>query len=179
MSVLDFSGMGGPLVAKTESKVRVNQIEENLGGSIVEKPSDESETRCDIAESVAVPDAESLAAYCRNIGLRLQDFHTDFVFKIAIAPDVMIPGYEVYGGSIVCFSGQCSQSSGVSFRYDMPVFVPEVEDVPQKVDGFGFFRKGVEEGGKAFVLLGTVDTINAEMDIGNEISQPFLHSIQL
>ena len=94
-----------------------------------------------------------------------------FFFKIPVSPQVVVAGEEMHLHAHVGQLGKFAEKARVPLRYDIFIFVPEVEHIAQQIDGGGFSLDAVEEAHEpAFMHSAVRDGQRAEMGVGEEIN---------
>ena len=102
--------------------------EEPLASLIVENAAYELETAVGITKAITVGKIEYLIIEFHRLGFFVQD-DTAFLFQVAIHPNVMVTGKEMYFHSHVGKFRQFPEEACVTFGYGVFPFVPEVEHV--------------------------------------------------
>ena len=119
-------------------------------------------------QAVAMGEKTGTSADVPKFALKMHVQPT-FLGQVAVGPHVVVAREKVDGQSAVGPLRQATQQSGVAPRNGLPQFVPEIEDVAQQYNGFGFGRYGVYPvhqlffAGQAFGLTG-----NAQVGIGHD-----------
>ncbi len=148
-----------PGISQTVGQPRMDGAEHYLKRTTVENAPYDTVTERYRSETVTMPEAES---HSRNFhyGRLYKPLHSE-IFEITVCPDVMIAREEIHVHSPVDEFLYGSQDADIPFRHDITVFVPEVPDVAEKVQGLRISREAVEKIGKTTLTAGRIADLEA------------------
>ena len=114
-------------------------------------------------ESVTMTDAESITTDLHQRRL-LEAPHAQFL-KIIICPDVMVALEEIHIDTPVHQCCKRSEHPHIALGNNITILIPEIPDIPEKVQRFGFFRKTTEKLHETGLPAGRIIDLQTKMDI--------------
>ena len=130
------------------------------------------------AQAVSVAQAEAFAAYLHHMRL-LQLDHAQLL-EVVEGPEVVVALEEVHFYAGVNEVRDGPQHADAALGHHVAVFVPEVEDVAQQVQGLGFRRVyALEKLGEFAFALRRVSRREAQMHVGRKVCQVFGHQANM
>ena len=98
------------------------------------------------------------------------DGHAAFLFKIVVHPEVVVAREEMHLHAHVGQFADFSKQARVALRDDVFIFVPEVENVAQEINGIRLMLDAVEKIDQAALLSsGVWNGQTAQVGVGEEI----------
>ena len=163
-------GFPGPSVAHPEGEPGVQGAETALEEAVVESPPHEFVATHAWTEPVAVTQAELLSADLRHIRLYAA-LHPEFL-EIGVGPDVVVPLKEIHFHAGVHQVLQGGENARIALGDHVPVFIPEVPDVAEEVQGLRLGRRNsAEELHETRFPAGRVGNGEAQVDVGDEVCE--------
>ena len=159
-----------PGQAELHAPAGVQAGEETLAERVVEHVPQPLVASVSRAESVSVCQVEDASVDFRGKADAAMERHAAFPLEVVPHPEVVVSREEMYLHAAVRQLRQLAEQAGVAFGDDVSVFVPEVEHVPEQVDGGGLVSDAVKEVDQpAFLHPWMRDGAAAQMGVGEEI----------
>ena len=159
--------VSGPPVAETECNPRMQEAEKELCHLVVEQAAEETVAKRDRTQTITMTQTEHIPADGHETRL-FEALHSQF-FKIGICPYIMIPLEEIYLHTPVHQVGQGTEHPNITLRDDITVFIPEIPDVPKKVQSLRLRGQRPQEIHKTPFPVKRVRHIQTKMDVSHEI----------
>ena len=122
--------------------------------------------------------AEALVADVESIGLAQLDQAQ--LLQVAEGPDVVVALEEIQFYARIHQVGEGAQRAGIAPGNHVTVFVPEVKNIPQQVQGQCFGRvDSLEELDECAFPALRVSRRGAQMGIGDKVGEVFRHAIRI
>jgi hypothetical protein len=161
--------LGTPL-AETERDVRMEKAEYTLEELVTESPAHQFVPFVSRPESVSVTEAEDFPSYLGDVRL-LENLDTE-ILEIMEAPDVMVALEKADLHPGVHQIHQGGEHPDIPFRDNIMVLVPEIPDVPKKVQGLcSILRDGLQETDETRFPVGGIVHVQAKVDIRNKVNE--------
>ena len=151
----------------------MKHAEEELEDLAMENSSKETVSERHFTQTVAMPQTEPLSGNLYKS--RLSQLYHSELLKIAVRPDIVIALKEIYLHASVHQQLQSREYADISFRDDIPIFVPEVPDIPKKIEGISILRKAVQKRYETTLATCRVLDIKPQMNIRYEICKSIAH----
>ena len=133
----------------------------------MEKSPEKTVAQWNGAEAITMTQTEHIPADGHKTRL-FEALHSQF-FKIGICPYIMIPLEEIYLHTPVHQVGQGTEHPHIALRDDITVFIPEIPDVPKKVQRLRLRGQRPQEIHKTLLPVIRVSHIQTKMDVSHEI----------
>lgn len=117
---------------------------QTLAQRVVENGTEQLKLLVGQVKAVTMSKEEGFVAELYHLVLTVHN-HTTLLFKVVALPQVVVSAEEMYFHSHVGELAYLAQKAGVAFGYNCAVFMPEVKDVAQQVDGFRLLLDAVEK----------------------------------
>ena len=163
------TAMLGPGESESHAPAGMDEVEETLARAVMEHAAQEPVFGVGVTQPVAVGEVKHLVV---DFGSErcLVDDEPALFFQIAVGPDVVVAGKEVYLHAHVCQFGELAEEPCIAFWHHVAVLVPEVEHVAQQIDGGRLGLDAVEKPHQSPLLGAPVrNGPRAEVCVGEEI----------
>jgi hypothetical protein len=141
----------------------MQHAEKELQHTVMENPTKETVTHRNRTKAVAMTDAE-YASIDLHKGRLYEFLHSKFL-EIAVSPHIVVSLEEIHIHAPVYQVSYSSEHSDISLRNDIPILIPEIPDITQKIKRRGFLRKRPEETNEAGLTGSRVIDLQTEMDV--------------
>ena len=146
--------MARPAVPDTESHPRMKQAEKELQHTAMEDTAQHPVTGRHRPKAVAMAKTEPFPGNF-HYGRLLETLHSKLL-EVAVCPDIMITLEKEDIHATVNKILQRGKHPHIPFRHNIPVFIPEIPDVTEKVKRRSRIRKSAQKIDKtAFALIRT------------------------
>ena len=141
----------GPCLPHPDAPARMNGGEGNLAQTVMKHPFQQFVLLIRVAQPVAVGHEEHLAVDLRRQRLLMQNDAT-LPLQVVVGPDVVVAGKEMHLHAHVGQLAQLAEEARVAAWHHIFVFVPEVKDIAQQIDGCRLLLDAVKETHQASFL---------------------------
>ena len=145
----------------------MQHAEKNLEHAVMEHTAQKPVSERHGAKSVTMTETETL---CGNLHhSRLNQFlHPQFL-KITVGPDIVVTLEEIHFDSLVHKTLQSCKDAQISFRDNIPVLIPEIPYITEKIHGLRILRNRLKKRHKTPLPVCRIRNLQAQMDIRDEI----------
>ena len=166
--VLCKTGFLAPAAAEFKGDAGMQRREALLKEAVVECPAHELVAMVSGAQAVPMAKAELPSGDCHIVRL-LQDGHAQFG-KIAVCPDVVVPGEEVYLHSGIHQLQKGRKNAHVALWNHIFVLVPEIPDISKHIERFRLMLWYVlQELDESGLPRGGIRYVKAQVDVGDKV----------
>ena len=166
-----------PSIAEAESHTRMKHAEETLSQTVMEEPAKETVSERNRAQTVSVPQTETLAPYLDQSRLN-KLLHTQLL-EIAVCPYIVVSLEEIHLHSPVHKILKSGKYTDIPFRHHIPVLIPEIPYVAKQIKSLRILGKRTQEAGKAPLAVRRVIDLKTEMDIRDKICTAALFHVMV
>ena len=141
----------------------MQHAEEELKHTAMENPAQETIPQRRRTQAVSMTQTEHPAINLHQSRL-LQTLHSKLL-EIAVSPHIVVSLEEIHIHAPVYQVSYSSEHSDISLRNDIPILIPEIPAITQKIKRRGFLRKRLEETNEAGLTGSRVIDLQTEMDV--------------
>src|SRR5574344_703630 len=145
----------------------MQEAEKELCHLVVEQAAEETVAKRDRTQTITMTQTEHIPADGHKTRL-FEALHSQ-LFKIGICPYIVIPLEEIYLHTPVHQVGQGTEHPHIALRDDITVFIPEIPDVPKKVQSLRLRGQRPQEIHKTPFPVKRVRHIQTKMDVSHKI----------
>ena len=126
----------GPVLSEAECQPGMETGEEGLQDAVVKDGAQQPVAERTRAETVAVAETEGAAANGGDVGLRENLYPQGF--EVGICPHVVVALEEIQSDPGIPQVHKGGEYPHIALGHHVPVFIPEVPDVPEHIETFRF-----------------------------------------